>query len=315
MNPDHLIQSYVDDVTRLLPRRQRRDVAAELHTLLTEELAAKAAESDRPADEDMARDLVLAFGRPAEAAARYHPSLTLIDPADSRRFVRLTLIGMAVIWLLGLVDTVVRHPVGSVADMLVALQIWWTGVALAALWWPGVLVACFAAGAWLRQKRPEPAAWKPRRTDRDRVNRYSYLAGIAAAVCGLLVLFNAGRLLDHFYDGRAAANAYQAFAFDEDFLSYRAPWLLALISLHLVLHVVLIVHGRWQALTRRIDIGLRLLICGVLTWSLAGGAIFAADPTDQIVKSVLVLIILGTLIDVGLKLRRELWRTTYVPSA
>ncbi|MFI6484287.1 hypothetical protein ACIBH1_40635 [Nonomuraea sp. NPDC050663] len=76
--------------------------------------------------------------------------------------------------------------------------------------------------------------------------------------------------------------------------------------LHLVLYAVLIVRGRWQALTRRIDIGLLLLTCGVLAWCMAVGAIFAAEPTDQIVKGALVLIILGTLIDTGLKLRREL---------
>ncbi|MGW0807741.1 hypothetical protein [Nonomuraea sp. NPDC002799] len=313
MRPDDLIQSYVDDVARLLPRGQRRDVAAELRTLLSEELAAKVAETGRPADEDMARELVLAFGRPAEVAARYHSFPTLIDPADSPRFLRLTVLGLAVIWLLGLVEAVRSHPVGSPADLLGVLQRWWLGAGLPALWWPGLLVLCFAAGAWFRRHRPEPV-WKPRRTDRDAVNRFGYLAGIAAAVCGLLVLVNAGRLLDYFYDGRAAANAYHVFALDEDFLRYRAPWLLAIMILHLVLYAVLIVRGRWQALTRRIDLTLGLVICALLIWSLTGGRIYAAEPTDQIVKGVIVLILAGALLDAGLKLRRARRRATYLPS-
>ncbi|GIH22752.1 hypothetical protein Aph01nite_10620 [Acrocarpospora phusangensis] len=314
MNPDDLIQSYVDDVARLLPRGQRRDVAYELRTLLTDELAAKAAESGRPADEAMAHELVLAFGRPAEAAARYHPALTVIDPADSRRFLRLTVIGIAVIWVLGLVDTLLRHPIGSAGDLLGALGMWWTGVAVPALWWPGVLVVCFAAAAWVRRTRPERAGWKPRREDRDRINRFGYLAGVAAAVCGLFVLFNGGLLLDYLFDGHAAPAAYQALALDEDFVRSRAPWLLALMVLQLALYAVLIVRGRWQPATRRIDIGLALVICGVLTWFLPAGDIFAAEPTDQTVKAVIVLIVIGALFDAGLKLHRELRRATYLPS-
>ncbi|MEW9528303.1 hypothetical protein [Microbispora sp. NPDC049125] len=315
MTPDDLIRSYVDDVARLLPRGQRRDVAFELRTLLADELAAKAAETGRPADEEMARELVLAFGRPADAAARFHPVLTIVDPADSRRFLRLTLIGMALIWLLGLMDTVLRHPVASASDLPGVLGILWTGAGVGALWWPGLLVVCFAAGAWLRRNRPERAAWKPRRTDRDRISRFGYLAAVAAAVCGLLVLFNPATLLDYFYGGRAAPGAYQALALDEDFLRHRAPWLVAVMTLHLGLYAVLVVRGRRQPLTRRIDIGLTLVMCGVLTWLLPGGDIFAAEPTDQTVKGVIVLIVVGSLADAALKARRELRRAAYLPAA
>ncbi|GAA0424995.1 hypothetical protein Acor_36740 [Acrocarpospora corrugata] len=328
MNPDDLIQNYVDDVARLLPRGQRRDVAFELRALLTEELAAKAAESGRPADEAMARELVLAFGRPAEAAARYHPGLNVIDPADSRRFLRLTLIGLAVIWLLGLVD-ILRRPLAT--DPLTVLGTWWTSYGLGALWWPGAppatsyglgalwwpgaLVAGFAAAAWFRRSRPERAAWEPRRRrDRDHVNRFGYLAVIAAAICGLLLLFNPGAILDFFWNGRAAASAYRALALDEDFTSSRAPWLVALLSLQLALYAVLIVRGRWQPLTRRIDIGLTFAGCAFLTW-LLGGGIFAAEPADQTAKAFIVLIVIAYLIDAGVKLRRELGRAAYLPSA
>ncbi|GAA1018046.1 hypothetical protein Aple_068780 [Acrocarpospora pleiomorpha] len=314
MHPDDLITNYVDDVARLLPRGQRRDVAFELRTLLADELAARAADAGRDADEEMARDLVLGFGRPAEVAARYRPALTLIDPADTRRFIRLAVVGVAVIWLLGLVDALVAQPVRSAWDVLSVLGAWWTGIGVPALWWPGLLVVCFALVAWQRRRRPEMPVWKPRRQDRDGINRIGFAAGIAAAVCGLLVLLNPGTLLDYVYDGRAAASAYQAFAFDEDFFRQRAPWLLALIILHLALYAVLIVRGRWQPLTRRIDIGLTVVVCGALTWVLLAGDIYTARPTDQLVKALIVLIVLGSLVDAGVKLRRELRHATYLPS-
>ncbi len=43
-----VIEAYIDDTVRLLPRRQRDDVATELRSLLNEQLQAQAQESGRP---------------------------------------------------------------------------------------------------------------------------------------------------------------------------------------------------------------------------------------------------------------------------
>ena len=182
MTADNLVESYLSDVARLLPRRQRHDVALELRTLLTEELAAKAETAGRPADETMAYDLLRDFGRPAEVAARYRPAPAIIEPADTRRFLRISVAGLLVIWSLGLLN-------------------------------------------------------------------------------------------------------------------------LALLS-------ILVARGRWEPLTRRIDIALSLATCAVLTWILLAGNIFQARPTDELVKLVILLIVLGALVDVTVKLRREPRRAT-----
>ena len=54
MNAGELIEAYIDDTVRLLPRRQRGDVATELRSLLNEELHARARESGHPPDESLA---------------------------------------------------------------------------------------------------------------------------------------------------------------------------------------------------------------------------------------------------------------------
>lgn len=82
MNANDVIESYVADVAAKLPRKQRNDVAFELRSLLAEELQGKAEAAGSAADAAMATELVNAFGRPAEVAARYQPTLTVIDPAD-----------------------------------------------------------------------------------------------------------------------------------------------------------------------------------------------------------------------------------------
>jgi hypothetical protein len=49
----------------------------------------------------MALALVRTHGHPSEAAARYQPPRAIIDPADSRSFVRAALIGTGALILLG----------------------------------------------------------------------------------------------------------------------------------------------------------------------------------------------------------------------
>ena len=93
MGANDVIEMYVDDTVRLLPRRQRDDVAAELRSLLNEELRERAADSGRAADDAMALSLVQGYGRPNEVAARYQPAWSIIDPADSKNFVRAAIIG------------------------------------------------------------------------------------------------------------------------------------------------------------------------------------------------------------------------------
>ena len=70
MHANEVIESYVLDVARQLPRRQRNDVALELRSLLHEELSALAAKQGQAPDQAMAMRMLASFGRPAEAAAR-----------------------------------------------------------------------------------------------------------------------------------------------------------------------------------------------------------------------------------------------------
>jgi len=107
MTAEDLIDSYVADVVTLLPRQQRRDVAQELRMLLREEAGAAA---DREASQEQAtRALLARFGRPAEVAARYGSPVTLIDPADTRRFLTLAVAG-AVLITFGAVLNVLSSP-------------------------------------------------------------------------------------------------------------------------------------------------------------------------------------------------------------
>lgn len=309
MNAHDVIESYVTDIALRLPRRQRNDVAFELRALLQEQLQDKADASGREADTVMATELVRSFGRPAEVAARYRPTLNVIDPVDGHTFVRASVIGLLLIWCLGLVSALARSS-GSGLDMLAALGQWWGGVVIPSLWWPGVLVVGFGVTAWTRRRWPQhsewqPREWKPRATDRIHGGRLALVMGIVGIVCGMYVLINPRWLLDLFWHGRAAPAAYAAFTYTTTFLHRQAPWLLALIVLNIPLFMVVIAQGRWSTAMRRAADALALVTCAVMLWTVLDGPIFIAPASDRTTKFALVLIIVFTLLGIGFRGYRQ----------
>jgi len=307
MNTDEMIDSYVLDVARLLPRKQRNDVGFELRSLLRDELRAASEAAGRAPDEPMVLELLSAFGRPADVALHYHPTPAIIDAADSRSFVRLSVIGVAFLWLFGFAFSN-PQPIDSFSDVLHALGRWWTGTALPSLWWPGFMVVCFAVASDVRRRLPQAGAWRPHELDRDKVNRIGHSVVLVCFAFGLFVIANPGWMLDELFAGRAAPAAYDAFAYSAEFARARGPWLLGLILASFALQIAVIVQGRWRALTRRIEIAFAIAITFILVWSVVGGDIFDAQRTDAFAKFILGFIILFSLIDIGVKLYRGVVR-------
>ncbi|MFI5371557.1 MAG: hypothetical protein ACHQ52_08370 [Candidatus Eisenbacteria bacterium] len=304
MNANDVIESYVTDVAVQLPRKQRNDVAYELRALLHEELQGKANAVGSGVDAAMAIELVRAFGRPVDVAARYRPTLTIIDPADGYAFARATVIGLGVVWALGLLMCL-RQPIDSAWGLLLALRQWWGTTVIPSLWWPGLLVVSLGAASWARRRWPQTSEWKPRAADRMHGNRAAMVMGLVGTVCGVLVLIDPRRLLDLFYGGRAAPAAYDALTYTETFRQRQGPWLLALVALHVPMLITAIVHGRWPTTMRYTRSWQTLVTCAVLAWTAFDGPIVVAPSTDRMVKGVLVLVVAITLMGIGIQLYRS----------
>jgi hypothetical protein len=304
MNANDVIESYVTEVALQLPRKQRNDVAFELRALLDEELQAKAEASGRGIDAAMATELLQAFGRPADVAARYRPTLTIIDPADGRSFLRAAVIGLAIIWSLGLLECL-QQPIDSGGDLLSALGRWWAGTVIPSMWWPGVLVVSFGLASWGRRRWPATSKWKPRAGDRIRGGRAAMVMGLVGIACGLFVLIEPRWVLDVFWGGRAAPAAYEALTYTDTFRQRQAPVLLMLILLNIPLYITVLVKGRWSAILRRLETGLSLIVCAALMWAVLDGPVFMAASSDRTCKFLLVLIAAFILIEIGIELRRS----------
>ena len=293
MHATEVIETYIDDTVRLLPRRQRDDVATELRSLLNEELHARAQESGRPPDESLALSLVRGYGHPNEVAARYQPPWAIIDPADSTSFMRAAIIGAGALVLLGAISK--RLPsLPETADNLVKIGI---------LVWLGLLVVAFGAKNWIRRRWPATVLWEPR--DRDRANRVGTAVVVPIATF-FVVLYGAPTwVLDQISGGRFDTSwaAYTA-----DFQRLRLPCFIGLMVGLLALLSFVAIQGRWRRLTRRINIGLNMaLACLILSFAVDGN-IFQSSLVDQIARNVLALVAVIYVPSVGVQLYGEIGR-------
>ena len=303
MNANEVIESYVTDVAARLPRGQRNDVAFELRALLDEQLQDKAEAAGRDADAAMAVELLRAFGAPADVAARYRPTLTIIDPADGHAFLRAAVIGLAVIWCAGLLASL--RPIASGWDVLTVLSQWWGSTAIPSLWWPGVLVVGFGASAWSRRRWPQTSQWKPRAADSIQGGRASVVMGLFGILLGTYVLVNPHWVLDFFWGGKAAPAAYQALTYTDGFLQRQAPVLLVLILLNIPLNLAVVMSGRRSAIVQRIEFWLSLLMCAAMVWTIADGPILMTPSGDQTAKALMAIIVAFVLIGMGVKRYRS----------
>ncbi len=314
--PTHetLIESYVLDVTRRLPRRMRNDVAFELRALLGESVRDRAADASRLPDETIALAIVREFGQPEDVAARYHlPGDPIIPPSQTNGFAWASLIGIALQWA-GSLPLALSGQLFPNAPESGRIGVWWTSYGLGAFWWPGFLVTVMMAAVWVRRTWPaKPAAWSPAaRTDSDRINRATHLLGLALALIGIAIW-----VLVAWASLTFDTPATRALAFAPDFLATRAPLVLLLWAAGIALLVVLIVEGRWRDLTRKIDMGIKVAAAILLTWFVFGGRIFVTDAADETVRGVLaliVLLVLGQMAFHAWRLRRRI-RAPEVPQA
>ncbi len=308
MTSDEVIESFVTEVAQRLPKKQRNDVAFELRALLKEEVQGKAEELGREPDGALALEYLRGFGAPAEVAARYQPTLQVIDPTDGPRFVRATMIGLVVIWGLGLWEKL-SEPFGSGWDILNPLSAWWGGVVIPSLWWPGVLVVGYGLAAWSRRRSPHKAVWTPRENvalAEKPGGRVALGLGVVGILCGLVVLIEPRWILDLFWGGNAAPVAYQALTYTESFRARQGPVLLGLLILYVPLYLTVLVAGQWTAPLRRLEQAHGLALFAAMVWTVLDGPVFAASNSDQACKGILVLILLGQLVFFGLELRRKI---------
>jgi hypothetical protein len=291
MTANDVIEAYVLDVMRRVPSKDRQDIGLELRGLLAEMLAERAAEGAKPANEAMALAMVRSFGAPADVAARYAvPGLVIIPAAQTRSFAVLALAGFGLQWALTLPQVFQGQP----------LVAWWFSAGLGAFWWPGFMVMMALAARTLRHFRTTQPAWAPRRADTDHLSRLALSFGLIGSLLGTAFMISLPWIAPHL-----PGPLPQVFAFDPGFLQERAGFAVLLWLAGLGFLAVLLVQGRWTALTRRLDLAGNLAWVALLLFWLSAGPIFTSPATDSGARGGLGLVILFVALDLGLKWNRQ----------
>ncbi|MCX7512309.1 hypothetical protein [Frateuria sp. STR12] len=291
MNANDVIESYVVDVMRRLPGKDRNGIGLELRGLLTEMLDDRAQREGRAADDAMVLGLLHDFGTPAGIAARYRPPGLVIIPAEqTRSFALLSLGGIGLQWALTLPRVFQGQPASA----------WWFSWGLGSLWWPGFLVMMALVAVGVRELGLARPAWRPRGVDPDRIDRKTFGIGFAWFVIGAVFMTCLPWII-----GQLPDPLPRVFAFDPAFLRWRAPpvvllWLLAFVNLGVVYR-----QGRWSPPTRWLEIGIHLAFLALLAWWLADGALFLARSTNDGARGGIALAALFIALDLVLKLYRR----------
>ncbi|MCJ1709546.1 hypothetical protein [Microbacterium sp. VKM Ac-2923] len=298
MDPYAIINSYVADVVRHLPRRQRADVVRELRSLLDDELAGRSADANRPADAPLVMELLTTFGAPRDVSERYRPAgFTIIRPSDAPRFTWIAFGGVALIWAITLPTTmlgvvpIIGWDYGA-DTWWGRLTAWWLGSGIGALWWPGVVITYALIGALVSRRRESaPRAWTPtppRTIDRDLLNRPATAAGFTAGLLGATVVIALPWLPS--WAPALPEPAIIALELDPEFLTSRAPWVLPIWAASFALLTLLLFAGRWSATALRIRGALDVAMAALLLWWSLAGPVFTSPVADTTARAILVLL-------------------------
>jgi hypothetical protein len=320
MEAKTLIDSYVDDIARRLPRTSRDDVALELRTLLTEQLDEAAANAGRAADRELALAVLRRFGRTEEVASRYLPEgVSIVEPKLATAFLKSAAACIAIQWALTL-PNVFFSPL--------TFQEWLLGWGIGAFSWVGVLVAWFAAAAWVRRRSPvDPDSfsrpwthgifwlpfvedWRPERVPQPRVEGavdarrpFPLLLVLAAALITFFV--SPAWFLEWLLPvGTDISWAQYADGFRRELL-----WpLITLAAVRLVLSAAVYVNGSWARPTEGIRFALWICFVGALAWTVFGWTILASAQADVAFKAWLLIFLTINTIQIVAHIRRAIMR-------
>lgn len=297
MTSAELIDSYVRDVARRLPRSMRNDVAHELRSLLADDLAETARAAGREPDEDMAMQMLARFGHPSSIAARYHTPAPVIEPADTHHFIIWAFAGAIAVSVLRVLDT------ADAADASGAL-----------LRWLGALAIVFALiGLWRRHSPLASTHWKPKRDS----NRPSRPTALALGVLALLpvVLYAAPRLFVNTVFPASVAS--DGLALDASFAwsPLRIATMVAL-ALHAIAWLAVAAEGRWRTWTSWLRIA-ALLSSGLLLAvhaAVAGqDSLFSSAESNEVAAPIFALVGALTVLSAFYEVHREWSRVSPAP--
>jgi hypothetical protein len=302
INNNELIDRYINAVGENLSQKSRADIAMELRSLIQDaidERAANQGEQSINATTELTAEVLREFGDPKTIAARYRPAEVLIGadlfpnlPAGAHHHlvdcVRFSDVAP------GLITGPAKGSSLFTTDPQLFGSVWESMLLNAAIVTVIFAVIERVSGvSWQTEagkSAPSPkASWDPYQLppiqDRDRLKHGDLIAGIV--VC----LFLIGGL-NFFYDSIGYldldANSTRIYGILSEGFRLHVPWLMAAWALDILLKLLVLVQGRWNRLTRWLEVGGDFFGLFVLTRILTSDTI----ATIAIIMVIMVIVVI-----------------------
>lgn len=265
-----LIDRYIHEVGRHLPRKNRADIQAELRSLLVDALEDRA--GPNPSDAEVA-ELLKEYGEPRVVAASYHPEgQYLIGPSLYPLFKMVAGIALAAVLgsqLLGwgvalLAGNEIIDPLQALLSMLSAIP-----TALGSVVFVFFLLQRFEVHPDVDEKGWDPASL-PKIDEVEQVKRGERIAGIIVqiAILALLTLFPQWIGFVVYPGGTFFSNPV---------IQQYVLLISVSILISLGLDIYLLWQGRWALSTRIAKIAVNLLSITVLLLLIQGHSVWLAE--------------------------------------
>ncbi len=258
-----LIDRYIHEVGRRLPKRMRADVEAELHSLLLDSLEEHLAEG-LPDSGEVSEDVQVAvlqeFGPPKLVAQQYNPRVNyIIGPRLFEPYLVTVAVVMAVTFLAHLVGilTLTANLAavdgalgGALAGMINSMQAGLGSITL--------VFALVERAIAVSDAQQEDASWDPRKmpkiSDYDRIKASGLIVETLFLVF-LLAVFNVypDRIGLSFV--RIGTEYKMTSWLATGFNTAYGPWLSAWWFLSILLNISVLWQGRWQRITHLLNAG------------------------------------------------------------
>ena len=290
----NLIDTYVSEVGRRLPRKTRSDIEAELRSVLEDMLEERSQKTGKPVDDEMTFEVLKEYGAPDKVAASYMPERYLIGPSLYPTFLMVLRIVFPVIAVLagfGALFTAshTAYTTNEIGKIFASVLV---GVATTAISALGNLVLIFALIEWVMRQEgialkgknlPKAKEWDPRSLTKLSTPNQVKVAEAIIEIVGCfaaIVLFN-------FYPqiigiGTAPGGGWYVGAgnwttvplLSAAFFHF-VPYLTAIWVLTILLNILLLRLGHWDLRTRFALIGLKVINILIAALMLSGPTLLA----------------------------------------
>jgi hypothetical protein len=283
----NLIDRYVSEIGKHLPRKQRTDIEAEIRSTLEDMLEERAEKAGRPVDDEMVKDLLREYGAPDKVASTYLPERYLIGPKLFPIFWMVLKIVGTVLLMLTIIGTGIKIGVDNLnaqeAVALVVRHILEFLSGLIAAFGNIVLVFAIIERVMPKSKYENELheGWDPdeltREPEPDDIRPWEPIVTIAFTLVALLVFNLYPQIIGGGFikDGQWNFIPALSEAFFRMLLWINISWLLGI-----GLQSMLLRQRKWTPLTRWFDIGLKVIGIVIAYVLLKGPSILAITAAD-----------------------------------